>query len=250
MGGAAVPASRAKPPATRPEPQPDAEGDAPQPARALPVTGLVLAGGESRRMGRDKALLPTARGPLLLHVARTLATTCAEVLVVDRPPGRYRHLGLPVVLDRLPGRGPLVGLHAGLEAMRHAYGLVVACDMPGLTPAVARFLVQRALEAERRGTPVDAVVPLRRGRPEPLLAVYARRLAPVAEALLEQGRPPLRALLAAPGVRVAWVDEAELRTIDPDLRCLVNLNTPADWAAWRRGQLPPDSPGPAGSPGG
>ncbi|ADU51573.1 molybdopterin-guanine dinucleotide biosynthesis protein A [Thermaerobacter marianensis DSM 12885] len=203
-------------------------------AAPLPASGIILAGGESRRMGRDKAMLPTAQGPLLLHVARTLAATCAEVLVVDRPPGRYRHLGLPLVLDRFPGRGPLAGLHAGLEAMTYPYGLVVACDMPGLAPAVARFLVEQALAAERRGSPVDAVVPLRNGRPEPLLAVYARRLAPVAEALLEQGSRPLRALLEAPGVRVIWVDEADLRQVDPDLRSLVNVNTPAEWAAWQR----------------
>ena len=229
----------------------------------LPAAGIVLAGGQSRRMGRDKALLPTPDGPLLHRIARTLATTCAQVLVVDRPPGRYRALGWPLVLDRHPGQGPLAGLHAGLEAMAYPYGLFVACDMPGLTPAVARFLLTEALAAPG-DEPADAVVPLRAGRPEPLLAVYARRLAPLAGRLLEAGGGPLRALLDSPGVRVRWVEEDRLRRVDPTLACLVNVNTPADWAAWQaaedagaagrgdppgRGTPPGDAHGTAGRPG-
>ncbi len=207
-------------------------------AGPLPAAGVILAGGLSRRMGRDKALLPTPDGPLIVHIAGILASFCAQVLVVDRPPGRYGDLGLPLVLDRYPGLGPLAGLHAGLEAMAYPYGLFVACDMPGLTPAVGRFLLAEALAAAAAGGAPDAVVPLRAGRPEPLLAVYSRRLAPRARRRLEQGGGPLRSLLNEPDLRVLWVTEDRLRQIDPALSALTNLNTPDDWDAWARRIFP------------
>ncbi|EKP95634.1 molybdenum cofactor guanylyltransferase [Thermaerobacter subterraneus] len=211
-------------------------------AGPLPAAGVILAGGLSRRMGRDKALLPTPDGPLIVHLASILASFCAQVLVVDRPPGRYGGLGLPLVLDRYPGRGPLAGLHAGLEAMAYPYGLFVACDMPGLTPAVGRFLLGEALAAAAAGDPPDAVVPLRDGRPEPLLAVYSRCLAPRARRRLEQGGGPLRSLLDEPDLRVLWVTEDRLRQIDPALSSLTNLNTPDDWDTWIRRMSPPAGP--------
>lgn len=75
----------------------------------------------------------------------------------------------------------------------------------------------------------DAVVPLHVGRPEPLLAIYGRHLVPVVEDVLARGGGPLRLILEAPGVRVRWVEEPALRRFDPELRSLINVNTPQDY---------------------
>ena len=142
-----------------------------------------------------------------------------------------------MLTDRRPGFGPLSGIHAGLSSLAEPWGLFVACDMPGLQPPVLRHLASLALATDgggHGGDPVDAVVPCRDGRPEPLLAVYHRRLLPVIEGILDGGGGPVRQLLASPGVRVRWVPEAELRALDPSLRSLVNVNTPDQWRNWRR----------------
>lgn len=224
-----------------PAPPPAPAGSVPDPSRAdggtLPIPGFILAGGHSRRMGRDKALLPVGGRPLIAHIASVLRQVCAEVAVIDRSPSRYRFLGLPVITDRRPGFGPLSGLHAGLSSLSGSFGLFVACDMPGLQVDVLRYLASRALAADtaRQGCePVDAVVPCREGRPEPLLAVYHRRLLPVVEGILDQGGGSVRQLLTASGVRVHWVPEEQLRALDPSLRSLTNVNTPAQWHEWQR----------------
>lgn len=191
------------------------------------ITGVILAGGQSRRMGRDKALLDLGGRPMIARVAERLGQACAEVLVVDREPGRYAFLGLPVVPDRRPGFGALSGLHAGLLALRRPFGLFVACDMPFLRPPLLRYLA--ALATTAAAAAWDAVVPRRGGRPEPLLAVYGRHLLPVVEDILAGGGGPLRRVLEAPGVRVRWVEEQALRRFDPELVSLVNVNTPEDY---------------------
>ena len=225
----------------------------------MAVTGVILAGGRSRRMGRDKALLDLGGRPMLARVAEALGRVCQAVVIVDREPGRYAFLGFPVVVDRRPGFGALSGLHAGLLAMEHPYGIFVACDMPFLDPALLAYMARCAAgngrgdmdhgrgfavaaaegaEGTVRAAPAtgrtgrtgyDAVVPRRGGRPEPLHAVYGRGLIPAVEDLLARGGGPLRLLLTAPGVRVRWVEEPELRRFDPKLRSLTNVNTPEDY---------------------
>src|SRR5947209_8495270 len=112
---------------------------------------LILAGGNSRRMGRDKAALPAGSLSLVEHIARRLGPVVDEVLLstarrnADGP-------ALPVVIDRYPGMGPLAGMHAGFLAANHPLVWVVACDLPDVEPALGPFLCGLA-EA------VDAVVP-------------------------------------------------------------------------------------------
>lgn len=205
-------------------------------------SGIILAGGRSRRMGTDKALLDLGGRPVIAHVAGRLAEVCAEVLVVGADPARYAFLGLPVVPDAFPGLGPLGGIHAGLAAMSRPAGLFVASDMPFLRPSLLRHLAEAGRGAAG-GVPADAVVPRLHGRPEPLCALYRRSLEPVAARLLASGGGAVAALFDAEGVRVAWVDEADLRRLDPELSSFWNLNTPEDYrravARWTR---PPRDP--------
>lgn len=178
------------------------------------LTGLVLAGGRSRRMGRDKALLEVDGRLLVEHVARRLASICGRVLIA---PGDLAlpHLPWEAVADREPGAGPLAAILGGLAATRTPLLAVVAVDMPDADPAVLVDL------ASRWDGWSEAVVPRHAGRLEPLHAVYAAAALPRVAALFDAGeRSPTR-VLARSAVIVVEIDDAAWAG---------NLNTPADVA--------------------
>ncbi len=193
------------------------------------ASAVVLAGGASRRMGRDKRLLPwgvDADGQprtLLQSVIDTLAAVADDVIVVanDRP----NINGARVAPDAIPGSGSLGGILSGVEAARHDRVFVAAADMPFLNLALVRHLLSR-VEGH------DAVVPVVGGRPEPLHAVYGPAVAAAARTQIARGQ--LKIALAFEGLDVVWVPEAELRALDPELRSFRNVNTPEDYAGAQR----------------
>jgi len=183
---------------------------------------VILAGGLSRRMGRDKAALPAGHGTLIEHIARRLAPVVAETIVAGAS-GRHHLPGTTMVDDRYPGLGPLAGIHAGLLVARSPLVWVVGCDLPDVDPGLAALLCGLAGE-------VDAVVPRLDSEPQGVCAVYDRGLAPRIERLLAAGERRLKMLLAASKVR--YVTPDELRPVDPELRSFRNINTPAEYRAW------------------
>ncbi len=196
---------------------------------AAAASAVVLAGGASRRMGRDKRLLPwgvDADGKprtLLQSVVDKLAAVADDVIVVanDEPDV----LGARVVPDAIPGSGSLGGILSGVEAARHDRVFVAAADMPFLSLALVRDLLGR-LEGH------DAVVPIVGGRPEPLHAVYGPTVATAARRQIARGQ--LKIALAFEGLDVVRVSEADLRRLDPELRSFRNVNTPEDYKGARR----------------
>ena len=196
---------------------------------AAAASAVVLAGGASRRMGRDKRMLPWGTDAdgrprtLLQSVVDTLAAVADDVIVVanDRPDIERAR----VVPDAIPGSGSLGGILSGIEAARHERVFVAAADMPFLNVALVRDLLGR-LEGH------DAVVPIVGGRPEPLHAVYGPAVAIAARRQI--GRGQLKIALAFEGLDVVRVPEAELRALDPDLLSFRNVNTPEDYAGARR----------------
>jgi molybdopterin-guanine dinucleotide biosynthesis protein A len=191
--------------------------DATARATATGVVGLALAGGESRRMGRDKALLPWAGKDLLGHTLARLEAVASEVRIVSGPEARHAERGVPVDTD--PGTGALAGVLAGLAAARGRAGLVLAVDLP-LVPST---LLARLLE---RADGVDAVVPMSPRGAEPLCALYGPACLEPIRRQLERG--DLRMTAFWPAVRVLRLEPAELADLgDPELLFL-NVNTPAD----------------------
>jgi molybdopterin-guanine dinucleotide biosynthesis protein A len=181
--------------------------------------GVILAGGESRRMGRPKALLPIGDSTLIEAVLARLREACPEILIVTNTPELYRHLGIRLVPDALPGRQSLVGIFTGVL---HVGGptFVCACDMPFLNPSLVRYLGSLA-------EGVDVVIPRNGGDYEPLHAVYTPAcLEPIRRGIARRGRNTG----FLPEVRVRTVEVEELRRFDPDLRSFVNVNTPKDYA--------------------
>lgn len=187
------------------------------------LSGIVLAGGQSRRMGRDKASLPFGGTSLVTWVARRIGQVCAEVIVVARDAADCAGCGAKVISDRWPGWGPLAGLATGLEVVTTRYAAVIACDLPFVEPALLLGLAGLA----RAGW--DAIVPSVSGRAQPLCAVYGRTVGHPAEAILRGGARSLHDLLAAPSLRVCQVPEWTLREWDPALRSFDNINTPEDY---------------------
>ncbi len=188
------------------------EGDA-----ALSVA--ILAGGRSRRMGRDKSLLPLAGRPLLAHVIERCAQLQVEMFLVTNQPAAHQRFGLPMVSDALPGAGALGGLYTALLYSSTADVLCVACDMPFLNPILLKEM------AQQRGG-MDGVVPVIAGRPEPLHAVYNRVCIPAISAQIARGDLKLTGFYHH--VNLRYVDESWVRQLDPELRSFTNLNTPAD----------------------
>ncbi len=190
------------------------------------TAGIVLCGGRSSRMGRPKAWLPFAGELLLPRVVRLLSDAVAPVVVVAAPGQDLPPLPADVILAHDPedGRGPLLGLAAGLAALPAGTDAAYAssCDVPLLRPAFVRRMIE-LLDASA------ACVPQVDGRLHPLAAVYRREVAAAAGQLLAAGRPRLTDLCTI--IRARIVTAAELADVDPELWSLRNVNTPEDYAA-------------------
>ena len=184
-------------------------------------TAIILAGGESRRMGSDKAGLVLNGQTLLQKVGATMQSIFPKTIVSVRQ--RRNDIALPQVCDDAADSGPLAGVAAGLRQVDTPWTFVVACDMPFIAPKVIELL------AQLRGNH-QAVVPQWQGQAQPLAAFYARDCSEIAQQVLSgKGRHSMLALLERLDVR--YVDEAQLSVADPLLRSFFDLDTPQDVAA-------------------
>jgi molybdopterin-guanine dinucleotide biosynthesis protein A len=185
--------------------------------------GAILAGGQSRRMGENKAAMMFGDEPLLTRVARRLSPAVDELLVIGPQTLAPLASEARVVEDALPAIGPLGGLHTAFIATTSAHIFLVACDMPFIRPGLVRAMMA---VAETRG---DAhVVALEaNGRVQPLHAVYSRGCLPVVERVLKSSDHSLHALLVQ--LAVVAIDAETVRREDPDGLSAFNVNTPDDW---------------------
>jgi molybdopterin-guanine dinucleotide biosynthesis protein A len=189
----------------------------------LKVTGIILAGGGSTRLGRDKASEPVGGRPLLQWVAERLEQAAAEIVVVraagQRLPSIATRTPLKVTEDILPGRGPLAGIHSGLQSASHELSIAVGCDMPLLCVPLLRRLCELA-------EGYDVVMPTRGGQPQPLHAVYRRSCVEAIEKELRASRHRVISFLGA--VRVRYVGDEEWARYDGEGLSFFNVNTEED----------------------
>ena len=182
-------------------------------------TAIILAGGESKRMGRDKAALPFNGETLLQHVIVCVQPLFAQTLVSVRE--LRNDVSLPQICDTQADGGPLVGLISALEKVTTPWAFVVACDMPFVAPALLTHLA--TLRANHQ-----AVVPQVNGQAQPLAAFYARSALPLLQSSLANGNKSLIGALKSLDVR--YVEANELLQFDPQLRSFFDLDTPQDVA--------------------
>ena len=192
----------------------------------IEVTGVLLAGGKSLRMGEDKRYLVVGKQTLLERGLGVLRSVFQEVLVViaqDSPP-----LGVDarVVRDLVPDCGSLGGLYTGLTQATAPCIFVVACDMPFLSQAViAQFTSRRAT--------ADIVMAKLAARLHPMHALYGKRCLPAVEQMIGARQLKIQEMVSHASLRVQYVTEADLLTIDPSWHSFQNVNTPADLEAAR-----------------
>ena len=187
----------------------------------MSASAIVLCGGRSTRMGRDKASLPFGDELLLPRVVRLVREVASEVLLVARE-GQALPGGLEAVRDPAEGLGPLAGIAAGLEAMAGERAFVAACDMPLLRPALARRLLELS-----HG--FDACVPVVDGFAVPTCAVYSKAVAGLARELVAARELRPKALLAS--VKTRFVPGDELRDLDPELESFLDCDTEEGYRA-------------------
>ena len=190
--------------------------------------GVILAGGQSSRMGTNKALLEVGGVTLIERLARQFTALFDQVVVVTNTPDLYAFLNLPMTGDRIPGLGPLGGLEAGLSVSRYEHAFFAACDMPFVSQGLVEYMLRQAPDH-------DIVVPRLQGEYEPMHAVYARSLLPVITANLDARR--LKLLSIYEPARVRTITEDEVRAFGDPAKLFFNCNTPADLAraqSWER----------------
>jgi molybdenum cofactor guanylyltransferase len=191
----------------------------------MPVTGIILAGGKSRRMGRDKAFLPFGRGLLIERVIEVIQQVTAEVILITNSPEQYRRFGLPMFADVIPDAGSLGGIYTGLVSAKTPYSLCLACDMPFVKPDFLRLLCDLAAEA-------DVVIPRNADDFQPLCAVYAQVCRAPIRQKIEAGRLKITGFFD--DVRVRVIDGELLARYDPHDVMFFNANTPEEYERARQ----------------
>jgi molybdopterin-guanine dinucleotide biosynthesis protein A len=198
------------------------------------AAAFILAGGQSTRMGQDKAWLQLGAVPLVVRTVRLVEPLVSAVTIIG-PPARFQAVGLAAIPDRVSGRatseevseGPLAGIVTALQATRYPWNLVLACDLPYLSGEWVHWLLGRATVSK-----AQVVTPQRRSGIEPLTAVYRKDCEALLSAALARGVRKVSDALA--GLPQELLAETEWCSLDPDGDVLDNMNTPADYARARR----------------
>lgn len=194
-------------------------------------TGIILAGGLSSRMGTNKTLLVLNDATVLERTAAALAPEVSQILISAGEHTRdYERFGYPCVPDHYPGKGPLAGLHAALQASRTDWNMVCACDMPRVQTNLFAGLKRIAAESDMQA---PVIVPRVNGRIHPLAGVYHRSVLPGLEQRLQEDRLRVTRWLDEIGCRYADADELEHAGVHAAERQLANMNTPEDYRQMR-----------------
>lgn len=191
------------------------------------TTCAILAGGESRRMGQNKAFIQVAGGGSLAkgiwlfdYVYGTCKELFSEIIIVTNQPEQFEDYQAHIVIDSIRGAGSLGGLYTALMQASNYHTFCVACDMPFLKPELISHLIEKRLN-------YDIVIPRTKEGPEPLHAIYSKRCIQPIKKLLDRGELKITKLLSSE-VRVCCCEEEELKKIDPLLASFTNVNTRKD----------------------
>ncbi|MEX1247558.1 MAG: molybdenum cofactor guanylyltransferase [Anaerolineales bacterium] len=188
----------------------------------IEFSSVILAGGASRRMGRDKGLLPFHGLPMVGYILRQLEKLGAETLIVTNHPDGYEQFKARLVPDEILGLGALGGIYSALKHARCDRVLILACDMPFIKIPLINWMLELA-------PGFDAVVPrLGLGLFEPFRSVYAKACLPAVKKAIDAGERRATSFLA--DVNVRYVEREEIQRFDPSLASFMNINSREDLA--------------------
>ena len=184
------------------------------------MVAAILAGGENTRYPSPKAFIEVRGEPIIERTIRVLKSAgCENIVISTNEHGPYEHLGLQLIEDSVKGAGPMGGLISVFEKTGADEVLAAACDMPFITQEIVQYIIAN------KGGP--ATVPVMDGRPQPLLAYYARSAIGPMRASLAEGRRSLTGLVKGLGAR--FLEEKALRSIEPEGLSFLNINAPGDY---------------------
>ena len=187
--------------------------------RPTDISGVILAGGKSRRYGRNKALVKIDGIPLIERVVMVMQSVFQDLILITNTPDEYAYLKVPMHEDMIKGLGPLGGILTGLTTIPSDAGFVVACDMPFLNRELICYMIEK-----REG--FDVVVPRVSEKMETLHAIYSRTCLPAIRRLVDSHE--YQTLRFFPEVSVRYIEEDELRSFDSELRFFINVNSPKE----------------------
>ncbi len=190
------------------------------------TSAIILAGGRNTRMqGVDKAFLEIDGRPIIAGIVDKLRSLVSEVIVVTNSPCKYRDFNVKVVKDRMPRKGPLMGIYSGLKNSSSKYNFVVACDMPFLKKDLIRYLLD-----SKDGH--DVIIPRIDKRFHPLFGLYSKKCIPVIEERLSKDK--LRISGIFPELKTRYILKKEIEKFDSQGLSLMNINTKEDLIAAKR----------------
>ncbi len=186
------------------------------------VTGVILAGGKSIRMGQDKALITVGGIRLFDYVYNTCRRIFSNLIIVTNRPENFSSYNAIITQDLFPNTGSLGGLYTGLVRSSTPYVFCTACDMPFLNPAVITLLL------ENIGT-YDVIIPITKNGLEPLHAIYGKNCIKTIKRKIDLGKYKITDMLSE--LKVCYIHEEEILKLDPTLSSFFNVNTSADLMA-------------------
>lgn len=194
------------------------------------VTGIILAGGQSSRMGVNKAVLDVGGITVIEKIISELSPVVSRIVIATNDKNPYPSLGLEIVHDNYPCQGPLAGLQVGLSTADTPWCIITACDVPWITSGVFETLLHviHKCEADRPGE-VQAIVPISRSIPQPLVAAYHQSVLPLVNITLASEQWSMMSLLKQ--LQVHYIEESYMNQhsgVTTEI-ALFNMNTPADY---------------------
>lgn len=184
-------------------------------------TAIILAGGKSTRMGFDKQLLEINQRRLMDSLVNKLKTEFDEIIIVTNKPEYYIGLSHKIITDKIPGKGPLSGIHAGLLEASSKYSFVVACDMPNVNMEYISYMMESMDD-----TSLDGCVTRFLDNIEPFISFYSKDLIDKIEASLKEGRRSITSIFRHSNIK--YIEENEARKFSPNWDMFLNLNTKED----------------------
>lgn len=183
------------------------------------MTGIILTGGKSSRMGRNKAFLKLNGEVIIEKTVRLFKGLFDEVILVTNSPDEYKYLNTRIVSDIYPQGGSLIGIYSGLYHASSQYSFVAACDMPFLKKDFIEYLIKQTDN-------YDIVIPFSKDGQEPLHAVYSRACLKPMEGQIKKGN--LKIIDVIPAVNVRRIEKDEIIPFDPEFTSFINVNTPSE----------------------
>jgi molybdopterin-guanine dinucleotide biosynthesis protein A len=211
--------------------------------RIAGITALILAGGLNTRFSGPKGLIRINDTPIIESNLSVMRSVFKDVLISTNSPEIYFRFGARMLGDVLPSRGPMSGIYTALLNAADEAVFVMACDMPFPDAGLIRLICER-----HAGWPgpdhLDATIPVGNGKPQPLFGVYGKSLMRALEESVFQDRVMLARFLDER--RTQYIDETDVRAVDPECRSFININTPGEYEAIIGNQVPEHRQNPSG----